>query len=89
MLLNPQQPLHIPAQDHLPLFFTHPHRFQTLQHLGNTADLVRIVADGQDLAGAGKAHGQFQRMRIEVDGVEEALLDLAIEDRQYTRFLLE
>jgi len=35
---------------------------QAFQHLGNAADLVRIVTTGKNLAGAGKADGQLQRV---------------------------
>src|SRR5437660_7742575 len=67
---EPQQLRRIPAQNHLPLFFTHPHGLQALQHFGDAADLVRIVAAGKDLAGAAEADGQLESARIEVDGIE-------------------
>src|SRR5690349_2013574 len=39
------------------------------EHLGDAADLVRVVAAGEDVRGAGELDGQPQRARIEVDRV--------------------
>ncbi len=74
--LYSQQLRGVPSQDHLSFLFGHPHGLQTLQHLGNAADLVRVVATGKDLAGAGEADGQLERAWIEVDGIEVKLFEV-------------
>src|ERR1041385_5572227 len=74
--LDSQQSLRVAAQNHLAALLWDTHVLQALQHLGDRADLVRIVAAGKNLAGAGKAYGQFQSARIEVHGIEVKLFEI-------------
>src|SRR6185312_9803983 len=70
IMSNSQQLLGVAAENKVAVGIGDAHRFQTLQHLGNAADLVWIVASRKNLAGAGEAHGQLKRTRIEVDGIK-------------------
>ena len=45
------------------------HRVDALDHLRHAADLVGIVAPGQDPPGAGEAQGEMQRVHVEIDRV--------------------
>src|SRR5438270_12953418 len=74
--LNSEQARGVAAEDELAVGVGDPHGLQALQHLGDAADLVRVVAAGEDLAGAGEADGQLKRARIEVDGIEEELFEI-------------
>src|SRR6266853_5876539 len=74
--LDSQQPPGVAAEDELAIGVGYPHRLQTLQHFGDTADLVWIVAAGEDLAGAGEADGQLERARIEVNRIVEKLFEI-------------
>ena len=47
-----------------------------LDHLGDAADLMRIVAAGDDVVDAGEIDGELDRLRIEVDGVVVELLEV-------------
>ena len=49
---------------------------QAFLHFRDAADLMRVVAAGKDLAGAGEADGQLERARIEVNGVKVKLLEV-------------
>ena len=74
--LNSEQARSVSTQNHLALFFGHPHGLQAFKHLGDAADLVRVVAAGEDLAGAAEADGQLKRARIEVNGIEVKLFKI-------------
>src|SRR5215831_13803904 len=52
------------------------HGLQALQHLGDAADLVRVVAAGEDLRRAAEADGQLERAGVEVDGIEVKLFEI-------------
>src|SRR5947209_9395886 len=74
--LNSQQARGVAAEDELAVGVGEVHGLQALQHLGDAADLVWVVAAGEDLADAGEADGQLKRARIEVDGIEEELFEV-------------
>src|SRR5436190_15588220 len=46
------------------------------EHLLQASDLMRIVAAGQDVSGAGELDGQPQRARVEIDRVVIELLQV-------------
>ena len=56
-LLQSQQTRRVASQDALLGFFRNVERLNAFQHLGNAADLVRIVAACQDVIDPGKRDG--------------------------------
>src|SRR6185437_1301104 len=46
------------------------------KHLGDAADLVRVVAAGEDLACAAEADSKLERAGIEVHGIEIKLFEI-------------
>src|SRR6266853_1762584 len=74
--LNSEQTRGAAAEDLLAVGVGDLHGLQALQHFRNAADLVWIVAAGEDLAGAGEADGQLERARIEVNRIVEKLFEI-------------
>src|ERR1043166_9230968 len=66
---EPEQPRGVSAQDLSLLLLRDVESPDHLEHPRNAADLVRIVAPGQDLAGAGELDREAERLRIEVHRV--------------------
>ncbi len=68
--LQAEQPAGIAAQD---LFLLPGRDFQLVdgaEHFSEAADLVGIVAAGQNMPGACKIDTELQGQRIEIDGIE-------------------
>src|ERR1700688_1307724 len=73
-----QQARRVVAEDAGALELGDRQRADRVQHLRDAADLVRVVAAGEEVVGAGESQGQLERAGIEVHRVEvEPLEDLA------------
>src|SRR5436853_1975063 len=75
-LIESQQLRRVAAEDGRFVRIRHLQCVNAREHFLQAADLVRVVAAGEDVIGAGELDGQPQCPWIEVDGVVVELLEI-------------
>src|SRR5581483_11525120 len=76
-LLQSQQTRGVTSQDALLAFVGNIERLNAFHHLGNAADLMRIIAACQNMIDSGKRDGKLNRVRVEVDGIVIKILEIS------------